>query len=142
MEPEPGSAQVASSPAKEVRCTCHAPLWHSVENGYTCAMARPHKDKWRRIALWQARLAVGVVFLLNVNCALVLVIHPARYSPGFEVSGVPGEVLVRGMGILFLMWNATYPPVLARPDRHQALFGVILAQQAIGLAGEICRYTA
>jgi hypothetical protein len=64
------------------------------------------------------------------------VAQPDRYAPGFEVSGVPGRVLVRGIGILFLMWNATYPPVLVRPDRNRTLFAVILVQQAIGLAGE------
>jgi hypothetical protein len=40
------------------------------------------------------------------------------------------------MGILFLMWNATYPPVLLHPSRQPLLFRIILAQQAIGLVGE------
>ena len=44
--------------------------------------------------------------------------------------------MVRTVGICFLMWNATYPPVIARPDRYRVLFGVVLAQQAIGLVGE------
>jgi hypothetical protein len=34
------------------------------------------------------------------------------------------------------MWNATYPPVIVRPDRYRVLFGVVLVQQAIGLVGE------
>ena len=89
-----------------------------------------------RLLLWLARLVVGLVFLFNMTCALPFVVWPDRYAPGFEVSGVPGRMLVRGIGILFLMWNATYPPVLARPDRNRTLFAVILAQQAIGLAGE------
>jgi len=93
-------------------------------------------DRRHRLSLWLARLVVGIVFLFNVTCALAFVTQPDRYAPGFEVSGVPGRVLVRGIGILFLMWNATYPPVLVRPDRHRTLFAVILAQQAIGLAGE------
>ena len=99
-------------------------------------MARPNESQSLRIPLWLARIAVGLVFLFNVDCALAFIIRPANYSPGFEVSGVPGEVLVRGIGILFLMWNATYPPVLVKPDRYQVLFGVILVQQAIGLMGE------
>jgi len=93
-------------------------------------------DRRHRLSLWLARLVVGIVFLFNVTCALAFVTQPDRYAPGFEVSGVPGRVLVRGIGILFLMWNATYPPVLVRPDRQRTLFAVILAQQAIGLAGE------
>jgi len=86
---------------------------------------------------WLVRLVVGVVFLFNVTCALEFIAWPERYAPAFEVSGTPGQMLVRGMGILFLMWNATYPPVLARPDRNRTLLAVILAQQAIGLAGEV-----
>ena len=90
----------------------------------------------KQLSLWLTRLVVGAVFFFNVTCALAFVAWPDRYAPGFEVSGVPGRVLVRGMGILFLMWNATYPPVLLRPDRHRTLFAVILVQQVIGLAGE------
>jgi hypothetical protein len=93
-------------------------------------------ERRHRLSLWLARLVVGTVFFFNVTCALAFVAQPDRYAPGFEVSGVPGRVLVRGIGILFLMWNATYPPVLIRPDRNRTLFAVILAQQAIGLAGE------
>ena len=93
-------------------------------------------DRRHRWSLWPARLVIGTVFLFNVTCALAFVAWPDRYAPGFEVSGVPGRVLVRGIGILFLMWNATYPPVLVRPDRHRTLFAVMLAQQAIGVAGE------
>jgi hypothetical protein len=93
-------------------------------------------ERRQRLSLWLARLVVGAVFFFNVTCALAFVAWPERYAPGFEVSGVPGRVLVRGIGILFLMWNATYPPVLVRPDRHRTLFAVILVQQAIGVAGE------
>ena len=93
-------------------------------------------ERRHRWSLWLARLVVGTVFFFNATCALMFIAWPDRYAPGFEVSGVPGRMLVRGIGILFLMWNATYPPVLVRPDRHRTLFAVILAQQAIGVAGE------
>lgn len=86
--------------------------------------------------VWFARLAVGAVFLLNVQCALQFILWPGRYTAGFELAGVPGEAAVRGLGIAFLMWNATYPLVLWDPRRHRALFAVVLAQQLIGLAGE------
>ena len=94
------------------------------------------RDQRRDWLVWLVRLAVGTVFFFNVTCALAFVAQPDRYTTGFEVDGVPGRTLVRGMGILFLMWNATYPPVLIRPDRHRTLFAVILAQQAIGVIGE------
>ena len=86
--------------------------------------------------LWITRITVGAVFLMNVSCALAFILQPEKYSSGFEVAGVPGMIYVQGMGILFLMWNATYPLVLFHPIRYRALFIVVLVQQAIGFAGE------
>ncbi len=83
-----------------------------------------------------ARLAVGVVFAWNVLCAIEFILRPDLYVPGFELSGAIGRAVVQAFGILFLMWNATYPPVIAQPLRQRTLFLVILAQQAIGLLGE------
>ncbi|MGQ9467152.1 MAG: hypothetical protein ACUVXE_05160 [Anaerolineae bacterium] len=96
----------------------------------------------RTVVLWLVRLIVGTVFFFNVTCALAFIARPWDYVPSFEVSGPPGEILVRGMGILFLMWNATYPPVLVRPDRQRTLFAIILVQQAIGLVGETAMWVA
>jgi hypothetical protein len=44
--------------------------------------------------------------------------------------------MVQAIGILFLMWNATYPLVVIHPHRYRTLFAVVLAQQAIGVVGE------
>ena len=87
-------------------------------------------------SLWLARLVLTVVFFFNVSCALAFIARPEAYAPGFEVSGIPGEALVRGMGFLFLMWNVTYPLAIWNPWRYRWLFLIIIAQQAIGLAGE------
>ena len=51
-----------------------------------------------RLTLWLARGALIVVFFFNITCALTFVVRPAAYAYGFEVSGVPGEALVRGIG--------------------------------------------
>ncbi len=93
-------------------------------------MNRPHTT------LWLARLALVVVFFFNVSCALAFVVRPAAYAPGFEVSGVVGQVIVRGIGILFLMWNVTYPLAIRDPWRYRWLFLIVIIQQVIGLAGE------
>ena len=85
---------------------------------------------------WVARVVVGAVFVLNVQCALQFILWPERYASGFELAGVPGETAIAGLGIAFLMWNATYPLVLWDPRRHRTLFGVIIVQQLIGLVGE------
>ena len=91
---------------------------------------------YRCATLWLARLALAVVFFFNVSCALAFIARPEAYAPGFEVSGVAGEALVRGMGILFLMWNVTYPLAIWHPRRYRWLFLIVIVQQAIGLAGE------
>ena len=88
------------------------------------------------LAAWLARAAVGSVWAVNLNAALSFLAQPERYATGFELSGVAGEAVVQAFGILFLMWNATYPPVLFQPRAHPALFRIVLIQQAIGVAGE------
>ena len=86
--------------------------------------------------IWLARITVGIVFLANINAALAFIFQPEKYVSGFEVEGVAGRVIVQGIGILFLMWNATYPLVILRPIRHLTLFAIILVQQTIGVVGE------
>ena len=85
---------------------------------------------------WFARLAFAAVFVVNVQCAVQFVLWPEAYTSGFELAGVPGATAVRGLGIAFLMWNATYPAVIASPLRFRAVAVIVLVQQAIGLAGE------
>jgi hypothetical protein len=95
------------------------------------------QKKWnssRRI--WGARVLVSSVFIANLSAAIPFILRPERFISGFELAGIPGEVSVRGLGILFLMWNATYPPLMYRPERFRLLFQVALAQQIIGLVGE------
>jgi len=82
----------------------------------------------QNFATWFARGAVGLVFAINLSCALAFITFPENYAAGFELSGVPGVVVVRAFG--------TYPPVIHQPGRQLTLFQVILAQQVIGLAGE------
>jgi hypothetical protein len=86
--------------------------------------------------LWAARTAVMLVLIANLTAAIPYVLDPDRYATAFELSGVAGAAMVRGIGILFLMWCVAYVPVIAHPDRQPALFGVIQVQQVIGLAGE------
>jgi len=90
----------------------------------------------KTLPLWFARIAVGIVFIMNISCALDFILRPERYTGGFEVSGAAGNAILQGFGILFLMWNATYPPVIVQPVRYQTLFIVILVQQSIGVMGE------
>lgn len=89
-----------------------------------------------KAATWFVRVAFAAVFVVNVQCALSFVLSPAGFAGAYELDGVAGEAAVRGIGIAFLMWNATYPAFIVAPQRFRALGWVILAQQAIGLVGE------
>lgn len=83
-----------------------------------------------------ARALIGLVLFFNVQCALAFIFSPGAFAPGFEVGGVPGEAMVRGLGVLFLMWNVPYAVALADPRRHRTSLYEAIAMQAIGLAGE------
>lgn len=107
------------------------PVCEESESGANGAPGR-HRD----LPAIAARIAVAIVFLLNVQCALQFALWPAAFAGAYELSGVAGEAAVRGLGVAFLMWNVTYPAVIASPRRFRALYVVVLAQQAIGLAGE------
>lgn len=50
---------------------------------------------------WIARSLIGFILLVNVQCAVAFLVSPDIFAPGFEVGGVVGSGIVRGMGILF-----------------------------------------
>ena len=86
-----------------------------------------------RRAAWLARAAFLLVFAINVQCAASFVLWPDVYAPSFEVAGVPGAAAVQGLGIAFLMWNATYPAVLASPLRFRAVAVIVLCSRPSAL---------
>jgi hypothetical protein len=77
-----------------------------------------------------------VVLIWNLQAALAFILAPDAHAPGFEVSGVPGRVVVQGFGVLFLMWNVPYAAALVQPVRQIVPFGCAVVAQFIGLAGE------
>jgi hypothetical protein len=89
-----------------------------------------------RRGVWFARVAVGVVFVWNLGAAFSFLARPERYAAGFELAGPAGRAVVQGIGVLFLMWNATYPPVILRPQQHTTLFLIVLIQQGLAVGGE------
>lgn len=83
-----------------------------------------------------ARILTGIVFLVNVQCALVFLFWPGMYAGSFELSGAPGQAMVRGLGVLFLMWNVPYALALWNPIRYRLALCMAIVMQAIGLLGE------
>jgi hypothetical protein len=84
-----------------------------------------------------ARLLIGAVFVMNVQCAVLFLLQPGVFAPGFELSGAVGEAALRGMGVLFLMWNVPYAVALWHPVKQRTALLEAVAMQAIGLAGEV-----
>jgi hypothetical protein len=81
-------------------------------------------------------LLIAIVTAWNLQVALVFILWPERYAPGFELTGVPGAAAVRGTGILFVMWNVPYLVALWHPRRYRLALGMALVMQLIGLVGE------
>jgi hypothetical protein len=86
--------------------------------------------------LWLARGLIALVTAWNLQAALVFILWPERFALGFELTGVPGAVTVRGTGILFVMWNVPYLVALWNPRKYRLALGMILVMQLIGLVGE------
>jgi hypothetical protein len=86
--------------------------------------------------LWIARVLIAIVTAWNLQAALIFILCPERFAPGFELTGVPGAAAVRGTGILFVMWNVPYLVALWHPQKYRLALGMALVMQAIGLVGE------
>jgi len=84
-----------------------------------------------------ARAFIGIVILWNVQCAVVFLLWPERFAPGFQLEGAAGEAMVQGMGVLFLMWNVPYAVALWNPVRYRISLYEAVGMQAIGLVGEM-----
>jgi hypothetical protein len=86
--------------------------------------------------LWIARILIGVVVLWNLQCAFLFFMNPEAFITSFELSGIPGSTAVRGIAVLFVMWNIPYLVALWHPRRQRVSLWEALAMQLIGLIGE------
>jgi hypothetical protein len=85
---------------------------------------------------WLGRVLIGTVLFINVQCALLFFLQPRVYVPGFELEGGTGIVYVRGIGLLFLMWNVPYFVAVLDPMKYRVSLYEATVMQAIGLVGE------
>lgn len=93
-------------------------------------MKRP--SKW---AVFSQTL-IALVLVSNLFAAVPFMLNPKSYMGGFELSGVPGEKAVAGMGILFLMWQVPYAFALINPVKHFVSLLEAVTMQTIGFLGE------
>ena len=85
---------------------------------------------------WIARGLIGIVLFFNVQCAVVFLLQPESYAGGFELAGVPGRMMVQGMGLLFLMWNVPYAFAVSDPVARRVSLIEAIIMQVIGVVGE------
>ena len=83
------------------------------------------------------RLLILPVLIWNVQCALAFLLQPEAYAPGCMLTGVPGAAAVRGMGILFVMWNIPYLVAFIHPLRFRVSLYESAGMQALGFVGEM-----
>jgi hypothetical protein len=84
------------------------------------------------IRRWLARGLIAAVFLWNVQCAVAFLVAPATYTAGFELAGPAGAATVRGLGLLFLMWNVPYFVALLDPARRRVSLYEAIADRLRG----------
>jgi hypothetical protein len=99
-------------------------------------MAKTRLTLNERWLLWAARACIGLVLVSNMQAAVAFWLWPERFAGGYELSGEVGAVVVRAVGLLFLMWNVPYAVALTHPLRQAVSLAEAVAMQAIGLAGE------
>jgi hypothetical protein len=73
---------------------------------------------------------------LNLQCAIQFISSPAIYAGGFGLTGLPGDMAIRGTGILFLMWNVPYIFACVNPVKYRTSYLQAVLMQAIGFVGE------
>jgi len=88
------------------------------------------------IRLWAARLLIAIVVAWNLQCALVFLLTPGVFAPGFELAGISGEAAMRGFAVLFVMWNVPYLVALWNPQRNRVSLWEALVMQFVGVIGE------
>lgn len=87
-----------------------------------------------------ARLLVGLVITINLQCAFVFIINPEGFAPMYELIGIPGKAAIQGFGVLFIMWNIPYVVALVNPVKFHISHFEAIAMQTIGLVGESLIY--
>lgn len=99
--------------------------------------ASTHPDAYTPdFGLWISRLLIFIVFALNITCAIQFLRQPSVFAPSFNLSGEAGIVVIRSLGVLFLMWNVPYLIAILHPKKYFVALVSSLIMQGIGVLGE------
>jgi hypothetical protein len=93
-------------------------------------------DKNIAIRFRLAQLLIFIVLAINLQCALVFLLAPSWFAPGYELNGEVGDAVIRAFGILFWMWNVPYLFAAWNPQRYRLSLWQAILMQTIGLIGE------
>lgn len=94
------------------------------------------KEKLTGTRVWIARGLIAAVTLMNIQAAFQFMLRPQLYAPGFEMTGVAGEAMIQGLGLLFLMWNIPYIFAAVQPLQNFVSLIEAVIMQFIGVVGE------
>ena len=94
------------------------------------------KNKYYGTRVWISRVLITAVTFMNVQSAFQFMLRPQDYAWGFELTGVPGEAMMRGMGVLFLMWNIPYIFAALHPVKNFISLIEAVIMQFVGVSGE------
>ncbi len=83
-----------------------------------------------------ASILIGIVFVINIQAGFDFYFNPGKFTAAYELSGVPGELSVAGVGLLFLMWNVPYAFALWNPFKNKISLVQATIMQLIGVIGE------
>lgn len=92
-----------------------------------------------------ASILIGIVFIINIQAGIDFYFNPEKYTAAYELSGIPGEISVSGVGLLFIMWNVPYAFALWNPVKNAISLVQATIMQALGVIGEtalLCRFSA
>ena len=87
-----------------------------------------------------ARIFIGLVILWNFQAAIMFLVWPDRLLLAYELQGAAGIAALRGIGLLFLMWNIPYMVAVWNPVKYRISLYEALVMQSIGLVGEAIIY--
>ena len=83
-----------------------------------------------------ARLLIAIVLFFNLQAAVLFYLRPEAFMSGFGLVEPVGRPVVRGFGLLFLMWNIPYIFALVNPVRYRISLIEAVIMQSLALAGE------
>jgi hypothetical protein len=100
----------------------------------------PTENRNDPIVIWIIRLLIALVFASNILCAIQFLVNPSSYIQQFDQIGEAGIVVIRSLGILFIMWNVPYAIAVYHPYRYPIALTSALLMQLIGFIGETWIY--